>query len=141
MKIRIFYAVICGLIITAPAAFSDNVQRFYEDRPFIQDFSEKVPLSEKMGGTKLSVVRCDRNGRILVLSNRGLLQVYQGKLVPDKTYRPLADMQIKSLETYHGQFIYLTDKAVLSNAWAGRLLIPYKMPDAESFTPGNNLRW
>jgi hypothetical protein len=139
MKIRIFYAVICGLIITAPAAFSDNVQRFYEDRPFIQDFSEKVPLSEKMGGTKLSVVRCDRNGRILVLSNRGLLQVYQGKLVPDKTYRPLADMQIKSLETYHGQFIYLTDKAVLSNAWAGRLLIPYKMPDAESFTPGNNL--
>ena len=138
MKIRIFYAVICGLIITATAAFSNNVRHFYEDRPFIQDFSEKVPLSEELAGIKLSVVRCDRNGRILVLSNKGLLQVYNGQLVPDKTYRPLADMRIKNLETYRGQFIYLTDKAILSNAWAGSLLIPYKMPDARLFVPGSN---
>jgi hypothetical protein len=47
-------------------------------------------------------------------------------------------MQIKSMETYQGQFIYLTDKAVLSNAWAGRLLMPHKMSDAGLFVPGQN---
>jgi hypothetical protein len=138
MKIRIFFAAICGLLITAAAAFSKNIRHFYEDRPFIQDFSEKILLSEELGGTKLSAVRCDRNGRILVLSNKGLMQVHNGQLVPEFSYRPLGDMQIKSMDTYRGQFIYLTDKAVLSNAWVGRLLIPHKMPDAGLFAAGSN---
>jgi len=138
MKIRIFCAAICGFLITVPAAYSNNVRHFYEDRPFIQDFSEKILLSEELGGTTLSAVRSDRNGRVLALSNKGLLQVHNGQLVPEFSYRPLADMQVKSLETYRGQFIYLTDKAVLSNAWAGRLLIPHKMPDAGLFVPGSS---
>ena len=50
-------------------------------------------------------------------------------------------MQIKSMETYRGQFIYLTDKAVLSNAWAGRLLVPHKMPDAGLFAPASNFEF
>ena len=138
MKIRIFCATICGLLITAPAAYSSNVRHFYDDRPFVQDFSEKIPLSEELAGTKLSAVRSDRNDRVLVLSNKGLLQVHNGQLVPDRNYRPLVDMQVKRLETYRGQFIYLTDKAVLSNAWAGRLLIPHKLPGAELFVPGSS---
>ncbi len=138
MKIRIFCAAICGLLITVSAAYSGNVRHFYEDRPFVQDFSDKIPLSEELAGTKLSAVRCDRNGRVLALSNKGLLQVHNGLLVPELSYRPLADMQIKNLETYRGQFIYLTDKAVLSNAWAGRILMPHKMPDAGLFVPGSD---
>jgi hypothetical protein len=138
MKIRIFCAAIGVLLISTLSVYSGNTRHFYEDHPFIQDFSEKVPLSEGLSGTKLSTVRCDRNGRIQVLSNKGLLQVHNGKLVPELSYRPLGDMQIKSMETYRGQFIYLTDKAVLSNAWAGRLLISHKMPDAGLFEPGNN---
>ena len=138
MMIRILCTAICGLLISASAAYSSDVRHFYEDRPFIQDFSQILPLSEELAGTKLSAVRSDRNGRVLVLSNKGLLQVHNGQLVPELSYRPLADMQIKSLETYRGQFIYLTDKAVLSNAWAGRLLIPHKMPDARLFVPGSS---
>ncbi|MBN2592271.1 MAG: hypothetical protein JXA81_02100, partial [Sedimentisphaerales bacterium] len=138
MKLRIFCSAICGLLINALTAYPNNVQPFYEDRPFIQDLSEKIPLSQELAGTKLSIVRCDRNDRILVLSSKGLLQVYNGQLVPDRHYRPLTDMQIKSMEVYQGQFIYLTDKAVLSNAWAGRLLIPHKMPGAGLFAPGSN---
>jgi hypothetical protein len=138
MKISIFCATIFGLLTTAPTAYPNNIQPFYKDRPFIQDFAEKIPLSEELTGTKLSAVRCDRNGRILVLSNKGLLQPHNGQLVPDRHYRPLTDMQIKSMEVYQGQFIYLTDKAVLSNAWAGRLLIPHKILDAGLFMPGSN---
>jgi len=138
MKIKIFCAATFGLLISTLSAYSSNVRHIYEDRPFIQDFSEKVPLSKELTGRKLSVVRCDRNGRIQVLSNNGLLQVYNGQLVPDRSYRPLADIQIKDMETYRGYFIYLTDKAVLSNAWAGKLLMPHKMPDAGLLTPGSN---
>jgi hypothetical protein len=47
-------------------------------------------------------------------------------------------MQIKSIDTYRSQFVYLTEKAVLSNAWAGRLLTPHKMPDAGLFVLGSN---
>jgi hypothetical protein len=138
MKISIYCVVIFSSLIIAPAAYPNNIQPFYEDRPFIQDFAEKIPLSQELAGTKLSNVRCDRNDRILVLSSKGLLQVYNGQLLPDRHYRPLMDMQIKSMEVYQGQFIYLTDKAVLSNAWAGRLFTPHKKPDAGLFTLGSN---
>jgi hypothetical protein len=138
MKINIFRVIIFCLLIIAPTSYPNNIQPSYTDIPFIQDFAEKIPLSEELTGTNLSTVRSDRNGRIRVLSNKGLLQVYRGQLVPDRHYRPLTDMQIKNMETYQGQFVYLTDKVVLSNAWAGRLLIPHNMPDAELFTPGSN---
>jgi len=138
MKISNFFAAILSIFIPAHSAISSNVRHFYEDRPFIQDFAEKIPLSEELVGTKLSAVRADRNGRILVLSNKGLLQVCQRELVPDRSYRPLVDMRIKSIETYRNQFIYLTDNFVLSNAWAGRLLTPHKMPDAGLFSMGRS---
>lgn len=138
MKINVFRVIILCLLIIAPTSYPNNTQLSYTNIPFIQDFAEKIPLSEELTGTKLSTVRSDRNGRIQVLSNKGLLQVYRGQLVPDRHYRPLTDMHVKNLETYRSQFVYLTDKAVLSNAWAGRLLIPHKMPDAKLFTPGSN---
>jgi hypothetical protein len=138
MRTSIFLATICCLSIIAPVSYPNNIQPQYEDRPFTQDFAEKIPLSEGLTGTKLSAVCSDRNGRTLVLSSKGLLQVYNGQLVPDRHYRPLTDMQVKNIETYRDQFVYLTDKAILSNAWAGRLLIPHKMQDVELFTPGSD---
>ncbi|HCO95839.1 MAG TPA: hypothetical protein DIU00_18160 [Phycisphaerales bacterium] len=135
MKISFFFAAILSVLVTA---HSGNTQHFYEDRPFVQDFAEKIPLSEGLTGTKLSAVRADRNGRILVVSDKGLLQVYEGKLVPDHLYRPIQDMQVKNLETYLDQFVYLTDKAVLSNAWAGKFYAGHKIPDAGLFAMGDN---
>jgi hypothetical protein len=129
---------ICSVLITVPSAHSGNLRHFYEDRPFLQDFAERIPLAGELTGAELSAVCSDRNGRILVLSNKGLLQIHNAELVPDRRYRPLQDMQIRGLDTYRGQFIYLTDKAVLSNAWAGKFHVPHKMPDAELFEMGRN---
>ncbi|MHC4302694.1 MAG: hypothetical protein ACYS7Y_35995, partial [Planctomycetota bacterium] len=110
----------------------------YKDRPFFQDFAEKTHVCEELAGVELLAVRSDRNGRILVLSDKGLLQIHNGELVPDRLYRPIRDMQVQGLETYRGQFIYLTDKAVLSNAWAGNIYTSHKMRDARLFEMGNN---
>lgn len=104
----------------------------------MQDFSEKIPLSDELTGTELSSVSSDRNGRILVLSNKGLLQIHNGKLVPDQHYRPMLDTQIISLDTYRDQFVYLTDKVVLSNAWAGKFCVPHKIPDVGLFKMGSD---
>ncbi len=138
MKTNIFCITICSVFIIATSAYSKNLQHFYEDLPYLQDFAEKIPLSEELAGAELSAVRSDRNGRILVLSNKGLLQIHNGKLVPDRQHRPLLDMQIRSLDTYRDQFVYLTDKIVLSNAWAGKFYVPHRMPDVGLFKMGSD---
>ena len=133
MKTKVFCIAVYSVLIIAPSVYSRNLHHFYKDRPFLQDFSEKIPLSEELSGTELSSVSSDRNGRILVLSNKGLLQIHNGKLVPDQHYRPILDMQIISLDAYRDQFVYLTDKVVLSNAWAGKFCVPHKIPDVGLF--------
>jgi len=141
MKTNIFYIAVSGMFagfIIAPSAYSRNLQHSYEDSPYLQDFAEKIPLSEELAGTELSAVSSDRNGRILVLSSKGLLQIHNGKLVPDNHYRPMLDMKIRSIDAYRDQFVYLTDKVVLSNAWAGQFYVSHKMPDAGLFEMGSN---
>jgi hypothetical protein len=130
--------VIYSVLLIVSGAYAGNNQNFYKDRPYLQDFAKKIPLSPGLTGTKLSSVCSDRNGRILVLSNKGLLQVQNAKLVPDKQNRPLLDMQIINIDTYRDQFVYLTDKVILSNAWAGKLYVRHKIPDAGLFEMGNN---
>jgi len=138
MKKNFFRVVIYSVFIIAPSAYSANFQHFYKDRPYLQDYAEKIPLSEELADTELSAVRSDRNGRILVLSNNGLLQIHNGKLVRDQQNRPLLDMQIRNMDAYREQFTYLTDKDVLSNAWAGQFYVPHKMPDAGLFKMGSD---
>ncbi len=106
----------------------------YTDRPFVQDYSEKIPLAPQTRDVKLLKVRADRNGRIVVLSDKGLLQVDAGTLKPDRQYRPLTDMQIKDVEVFEDQFVYLTDDRVLSNAWAGRFLADHHLSAAKLLT-------
>ena len=146
VKLDALCITVCWMLSTTGAAHSSNSPHFYEDRPFIQDSAKKIPLSDELAGTKLSAVRCDRDGRILVLSNKGLLQhsparegqANDGKLVPDRRYRPLLDMEIRGLDAYQDQFVYLTDEFVLSNAWAGRFCVRHGLPDAELFQMGSD---
>lgn len=127
------YAVLyVALCLSCPVAATES-QPFYLDHPFLQDCAEKIPLSEELGGTRLIKVRSDRNGRIQALSEAGLLQVDNRKLTADRHYRPMLDMKIKDLDIFDNQFVYLTDKIVFSNAWAGRFSVPHQMPDVKSF--------
>ena len=58
--------------------------------------------------------------KINILSTEGLLQRWEKSLVKDQRYRPISDQHIIAFDTYKDQFVYLTDKTLLSNAWAGR---------------------
>lgn len=138
MSKGVLRVVIYSIFITAPFAHSNPAQPSHEDLPFMQDFAEKIPLSGELAGTELSAVHSDKNGRILILSDKGLLQAHNGVLVPDRHYRPLLDMHIRSMDTYRGQFVYLTDKAVLSNAWAGQFNMLHKLRNGEIFELGSH---
>ncbi|OHB73968.1 MAG: hypothetical protein A2Z25_05420 [Planctomycetes bacterium RBG_16_55_9] len=138
MRLNVFCVAIYSVLAVSPSAFSNTIQSSYQDRPFVQDFAEKIPLSAELSEVELSAVRSDRNGGILVLSNKGLLQIHDGTLVPNHHYRPVLDMRVRSLDTYQDQFVFLTNNTVLSNAWAGKFNVPHGIPDAGFFDLGSH---
>lgn len=117
-----------------------NDQPVYQDDPFLQDISIKYYLDSE--DQKLSKAFTDRNGIIQVMSSKGLLRthdgqfLYPGKLIADRMYRPLTDKNISDLIGYKGQFVYLDDEAVLSNAWSGRIFMKHDMENAQIFAGG-----
>src|SRR6476660_3958369 len=70
-------------------------QPVYQDVAFQQDYSIKYNITDTSAALRRVVT--DRNGVIGVLSSKGLLKLYAGEflypgsLVPDRTYRPIAD--------------------------------------------------
>lgn len=113
---------------------SSSSQPVHRDVAFIQDYSIKYDVQDP--SVSLKKVYTDRNGVIQIYSSTGLLKTYAGEflypgtLVPDKTYRPIADKKIAGLTLYENQFVYVDNKAVLSNAWAGNLFLKHTMPEA-----------
>lgn len=121
---------------------SSGVQSSYQDVSYTQEFSIKYELTDRTSAAKY--VTADRNGVVQLYSSTGLLKTYAGEflypgaLVPDKTYRPMADKKIAALGKYKGQFVYLDDKAVLANAWAGGLYSKHTLPTATIFAGGKD---
>ena len=137
--------VLCILVVGASCSKKEEAttnQPVYKDVAYQQDFSKKYDLH--LEGVTLQKVYSDRNGVVQIYSSAGLLKTYAGEflypgtLVPDKTYRPIADKKILNLDLYKNQFVYLDDKAVLSNAWAGNLYSRYTMPNASLFEGGED---
>ncbi|AEI49131.1 hypothetical protein [Runella slithyformis] len=132
--------LLCCLGLFLSCSKNTTTQPVYEDVPYWQDYSVKY-YSEPANGTLLSA-HSDRNGVVKILSSAGLFQpydgqfLYHGKLQTDGTYRPLKNKKIAALGVYENQFVYLDDKTVLSNAWAGKLFSKHALPAARIFAGG-----
>ena len=107
------------------------------DQSFLQDSAEKFYMEKGEGNADLLHIGSDRNKAIKVLSSKGLMLPHEKQIRQDVQYRPLFDMNIVALTAYQGQFVYLTDMAVLSNAWAGKLYLDHniKAPKAMGIGP------
>jgi len=115
---------------------------FIQDKPFIQDYSIKY-LNEDKDANLLKVVS-DRNGYIQILSNKGLLRLrngqflFPGTIVKDAQDLPTSDKKIAGIGIYRDQIVYVDDKAVLSNAWAGKLFSKHEIPEVRILEGGND---
>jgi len=128
-KITLFLAFIWSLSITAQQ---------YVDVPYVQDQAEKFFLTESQIGNTLLDVGSDRNNAIKILSSVGLLNAYDKKLTTDIQYRPVTDMKVAAMEVYEDQFVYLTDKTIFSNAWAGKFDVDHGVINPIIFSLGHN---
>ncbi|WP_209330020.1 hypothetical protein [Lunatimonas salinarum] len=112
------------------------------DSPFMQEISVKYYADE--GAAVLKKVGVDRNGTVQVLSDQGLLRphdgqfLYPGSLIEDRTYLPMKDKKLRDLTVYQNQFVYLDDRSVLSNAWAGSLFVKHALSNPTMVQPGKD---
>ena len=119
-----------------------RAQSVYQDKPVDQPYSVKYYVGKPDAG--LSGLACDRNGVIQVLSSAGMLQpangyfLSPGTLHPDRLYRPMQAMKVTAVDDYDGQLVYLGDRAVFSNAWAGKLFAEHQLPEAKLFAGGSD---
>jgi hypothetical protein len=111
----------------------------HKDVTFAQDYSVKYNVVDSV---QLRRVYSDRNGVIQISTSRNLYKpragefLYPGTLVRERYYRPIADKNIAGAGVYKDHLVYIDDKAVLSNAWAGKLYVKHTLPAARYFAGG-----
>jgi len=121
---------------------TESDESVYADVPFLQDYSVKYYFNEP--GNSLLEVVSDRNGYIQILSSKGLMRprdgqfLFPGTIVKDMQDRQTSDKKIAGIGAYQNQLVYIDDKAVLSNAWAGKLFSRHKMPESKFFAGGED---
>ncbi len=126
-----------SILLIGILVFFTACSQQYKATPYVQDYAEKYELNTEEPVPDLFEVRSDRNKTISILSSEGLLQPWDKKLVKDQLYRPVSDMKIISIDSYQDQFVYLSDKAIFSNAWAGKFYINHNIDNCTHFALGD----
>lgn len=126
---------------------NEKGQPVYQDVPYSQEKSVKYYFDAAWPASKLVGVSANRDGQIRILSDSGVVVPNNGSLffagtfAKDISYSQLLPKKIKALETYRNQTIYLDNKQIYSNAWAGSLQIDHGMPKASVFAGGEDFHF
>ncbi len=126
---------------------NEKGQPIYSDEPYLQDFSVRYYLAPAHRTLKLSAISCNRDRQIRMCSDSGIFVpdngtlFYPGKLCRDISYPPLLTKKIRTIGTYRNQTVYLDDKQLLSNAWAGKIQIDHYLPNATLFAGGDDFHF
>jgi len=124
------------------SGLGDQGNSVYIDKPYLQDYSIKYYCPDPE--TELKKAFSDRNGYVQVFSSGGLLRpragqlLFPGTLEKDRHYRPVSDNKISGTGIYYNQLVYIDYKAVLGNAWAGKLYSLHTLPGAGIFAGGRD---
>ena len=121
---------------------SKSNESIFSDTPFLQDYS--IKYFSGYNGIRLTNIVSDRNGYIQILSSDGLMRLrdgeflFPGTVVKDVQDKQTSDKKIAGIVIYQNQLLYLDDKAVFSNAWAGNLYSRHSLPGARLFAGGKD---
>lgn len=141
-KLTYLLALAGGIVFCSftPANEVKEKQPVYKDTPYQQEYS--VKYYSGADSLRLLKVGCDRNGDIKILTTAGLFKPYDGQflypgtLEKDRSYRPMSAKKVTDMLVLKDQFVYLDNKAVFSNSWAGKLFSIHNQPDAKLCTAG-----
>lgn len=143
------FSLLLGLFLQGVKALPVDglpVKPGLNDTAYLQGYAIKYTISpvKDAGNIILKNVFCDRNGVVQVYSSEGILKksggqfLTPGELVRDVSYLPMVDKKITNIGLYQNQFVYADDKAVLSNAWAGKLYCLHTMTGVTMFSGGQD---
>ena len=122
-------------------------QLVYQDVLYLQDLSVRYYSSISQLNSKLWAISANRDGQIRILSDSGVVVpdngtlFYPGKLIRDISYPPLFPKKIRDIGTYKNQTVYLDNKQLFSNAWAGKIQIDHGLPSASLFAGGDEFHF
>ncbi len=122
-------------------------QPTYQDSPYLQPISIKYYFTPTQQQSKLAAISVNRDGQIRVLSDSGIIVpdngtlFYSGKMIGDIAYPPLFPKKIRAIGTYMNQTLYLDDKQLFSNAWAGKVQLEHGLPDVTVFAGGEDFHF
>lgn len=143
----LFTDCVSKVTTNSQAQINSKGQQVYQDSVYSQNFSVKYYFTDDQLKRKPSAISCNRDGQIgillddkLVVPDNGSL-FYSGKLVQDVAYTQMLPKQIRSILTYQNQTVYLDQKQIFSNAWAGKLQIDHTLAEAKLFAAGNDFQF
>ena len=154
--LKLFFLSLCLLPFVGHAGLIEEIQsgdtnakgqRVYKDVPYIQEFSIKYYFSKDQKPLLRNSISANRDGQISILTNSGLLVpdnanlMYAGTFTPDIAYTPMLKKKIVAIGTYRNQTVYLDDKQLFSNAWAGKFQIEHGLSKASLFAGGNDFHF
>ena len=116
-RITALAILITAWIIASPSRAADRP--VYIDKPFRQEVSIRFRNDVDVSKYELRTVRADRDGKVLVNTDKGLLWTYENRLTPCNQYAALVDRDHRDLELLEGKFVFLTDNMLLPLHGAG----------------------
>lgn len=90
------------------------------DAPFWQEEAVHYAPEVDLGDYELRTIRADRDGRVLVNTNKGLLMPFERRLVRYREMQGLEERDHLDLELLGGKFVFLTADFLLPVHGAGR---------------------
>ena len=131
------------LSISSKANLQPVAQMFnYKDQPYAQAYSIRYDFADSL--VKPIKIISDRNHNIRVLANNTLFIPRAGKLlepgaiVKDASYIAIRDKKISAICLYKNELVFADEKALQSNAWAGKLYVPHGMPSISLLAGGKD---
>lgn len=122
-------------------------QPVYQDVPYQEPFSVRYYFPDSIAQLKIFGISANRDNQVRVLSGTGILMpdngslFYPGSFVKDISYPAIQPKNISAIITYQGQTIYLDDKQIFSNGWAGKLQIEHSLPNANIIAAGKDFHF
>lgn len=114
-----FSRVACFVVLATLLPASLPAGQVHEDIPFRQVRAVHFRNAVDLSGHELRTVRADRDGKVLINTNKGLLKGCDGRLVRYRELAGISELDHYDLELLNGKFVFLTSKMLLPLHGAG----------------------